>query len=580
MACGNCKTGNNGVPSGCGDKGHCTSGSCNKLNTFDWLTTLEIDDPNSYKFAEVSFKNGARKTFYKVGQNPRYVTGDLVILDAGNGGYDIGRVSLMGDLVKVQMKKKNYTEDRITFEIIRKANQRDIDKMMEGRKLEMPALVKARVISRTLGLDMKIGDVEYQADLKKATFFYTSDGWVDFRELVKQYAKEFRVKIEMRQIGARQESARIGGIGACGRELCCSTWLTDFKSVNTTAARYQNIAINQSKLSGQCGRLKCCLNYELDLYIDELEKYPSNVEVLKAKNGRATLVKIDIFKGVLYYQYEPEKGRNIVMPLSPEEVKRIKSMNERGEYPENIIATPDAAAIEKSTQDDYSDVTGAVELPNDKKRKKKKKNSGNRQNPENKNVQNQQKSETQGSEPRNIPLQRVDKKVEKQIQNPPKRVLEQKVSNNKSDVQPPATNKELTRPQPRNPNQQKTNQSKPHEKAIIETSDQGNLSKSEEANTNVNRPILKRNPVVNLDSQMPKDNGENIQKNPLIRNLKPKADQQTTPIEPAQNKLETMPIEPIEKNIPSQEIEQNQQVGERQNKQHRMMRKNKNKNKN
>ena len=171
MACGNCKTGNNGVPSGCGDKGHCTSGSCNKLNTFDWLTTLEIDDPNSYKFAEVSFKNGARKTFYKVGQNPRYVTGDLVILDAGNGGYDIGRVSLMGDLVKVQMKKKNYTEDRITFEIIRKANQRDIDKMMEGRKLEMPALVKARVISRTLGLDMKIGDVEYQADLKKATFF-------------------------------------------------------------------------------------------------------------------------------------------------------------------------------------------------------------------------------------------------------------------------------------------------------------------------------------------------------------------------------------------------------------------------
>ncbi|MBK9379115.1 MAG: hypothetical protein IPM86_13185 [Saprospiraceae bacterium] len=273
MACTSCSTGKNGMPSGCGNKGHCSTGGCNKLNTFDWLTTLDIEDPTVSNYAEISFKNGARKSFYKLPVSYRFTTGDLVLVDTGSGGYDIGRVSLMGDLVLLQMKRKNYSKDKIMYEVIRQANPRDIEKMEEARAMEEPALVKARVIARTLGLNMKVGDVEYQADLKKATFFYTADGWVDFRELVKQYAREFRVKIEMRQIGARQESARIGGIGACGRELCCSTWLTDFKSVNTTAARYQNIAINQSKLSGQCGRLKCCLNYELDLYIDELDKY-------------------------------------------------------------------------------------------------------------------------------------------------------------------------------------------------------------------------------------------------------------------------------------------------------------------
>lgn len=484
MACSNCKPGNNGVPTGCGDKGHCSSGSCNKLNTFDWLTTLDIDDPNSYKYAEVSFKNGARKTFYKVGQNPRYSTGDLVIVDTGSGGYDIGRVSLMGDLVKIQMKKKNFTEDRITYEIIRKANQRDIDKMMEGRNIEKPALVKARVISRTLGLDMKIGDVEYQADLKKATFFYTSDGWVDFRELVKQYAKEFKVKIEMRQIGARQESARIGGIGACGRELCCSTWLTDFKSVNTTAARYQNIAINQSKLSGQCGRLKCCLNYELDLYIDELEKYPSNVEVLKAKNGRATLVKIDIFKEVLYYQYEPERGRSIVMPLNPDEVRRIKSMNERGEYPDDIVASESENQIDKVVEQGYSDVTGAVELPNEKRKKRKKKKPGQNARQEAK-VDASNEGSVQDREPRKLTVTPKSKDAQittegseknlvvnkqnvqnreqsKQVQNPPKKANpNQNQGQNKNQVKNPNPNPNPNQNRNPNPNQGKENAKEP-----------------------------------------------------------------------------------------------------------------------
>lgn len=374
MACSSCKTGKNGMPEGCGDKGHCATGGCNKLNTFDWLTALDVDDPTSAIFAEISFKSGARKTFYKINDRHRYTTGDLVIVDAGNGGYDIGRVSMMGDLVKLQMRKKNFSEDRITNDVLRKANQRDIEKMMEARSMEQPALVKARVIARTLGLDMKIGDVEYQADLKKATFYYTADGWIDFRELVKQYAKEFRIKIEMRQIGARQESARIGGIGSCGRELCCSTWLTDFKSVNTTAARYQNIAINQSKLSGQCGRLKCCLNYELDLYVDELEKYPSDVEVLKSKSGVANLVKIDIFKGLLYYAYEPERGRTLIITLNPQDVRKIKSLNDKNEYPETIVASEETSPVIKEIANEYVDVTGAIELPTEKRKKKKKKN--------------------------------------------------------------------------------------------------------------------------------------------------------------------------------------------------------------
>lgn len=378
MACTSCSNQKNGMPSGCGSKGHCESGGCNRMNTYDWLTVMDFDDPTSCSLAEVSFKSGARKTFFKIEDHRAFTTGDLVVVDTGFGGYDIGRISLMGDLVKLQMKKKNFKEDRITHAILRKANHRDIERMQEARTIEHEALVKARVMARKLKLDMKIGDVEFQADQRKATFYYTADGRVDFRELVRLYAKEFKTKIEMWQIGARQESARIGGIGSCGRELCCSTWLSDFKSVNTNAARYQNLAINQSKLTGQCGRLKCCLNYELDLYVDELDKYPSDVDELKARNGRASLVKVDIFRGVLYYVYEPEKGRSLVMPLSPEYVREIKAMNDKGIYPDEIKATEDLNAVQKNKDDDYVEVTGEIELPDQKRRKKKKKKNYNK----------------------------------------------------------------------------------------------------------------------------------------------------------------------------------------------------------
>lgn len=254
----------------------------------------------------------------------------------------------------------------------RRASQKDVDRMDEARNLEKPTLVRARVIARTLGLDMKVGDVQYQADLKKATFYYTADGRVDFRELVRNYAKEFRIKVEMRQIGARQESARIGGMGPCGRELCCSTWLSDFKSVSTVAARYQNLAINQAKLSGQCGRLKCCLNYELDTYLEALEDFPTTADEIRTKKGKGTLIKLDIFKGIMYYAVEEEVGRSRVVPLDVQTVWQILEMQEKGNLAEDLSSM---RIIEDEVEEemDFADVTGQIELPSIKKKKKKRK---------------------------------------------------------------------------------------------------------------------------------------------------------------------------------------------------------------
>jgi cell fate regulator YaaT (PSP1 superfamily) len=371
MGCASCSSGTGGSPMGCENNGHCTSGRCNKLNTFDWLTQLDIYDNNSFDLMEVSFKNGARKDFFKNELGDRVITGDMVVVDTGNG-YDVGRISLSGDLVRLQMKKKNVQEDRQFSSIIRRANSRDLEKLQEARAVEKKALVQARVISRTLGLDMKIGDVEYQGDKRKATFYYTAEGRVDFRELVKQYAKEFRVKIEMRQIGSRQESARIGGIGSCGRELCCSTWLSDFKTVSTSAARYQYIGINQSKLSGQCGRLKCCLNYELDTYLDALSDFPKRADNLKTKFGSAHLIKIDIFKGLMYYGVSVDGRRGPVVTLDKENVKIILEMNKKNEFPDNLMSLQfkEESKLDEYEDMEYADVTGQIELPETKKRRR------------------------------------------------------------------------------------------------------------------------------------------------------------------------------------------------------------------
>ena len=376
MGCSTCAVSKDGTPTGCGNKGHCSSGSCNKMNTYDWLTTLELNDPSDYHIVEVSFKKGTRKGFYMNAPHTRAITGDMVVLEAATG-YDVGRITLSGDLVRTQMKKKKTPEERVIHSVIRKANERDLGKLQDARAKEKPVMIKARQLARNLGLEMKVGEVEYQGDLRKATFYYIADGRVDFRELVRVYAKEFKVKIEMRQIGSRQESGLVGGVGACGRELCCSTWLSDFSTVTTSAARYQNIAINQTKLSGQCGRLKCCLNYELDMYIEALEEYPRKIDMLRTQNGNAYLMKVDIFSELMFYTISTDLGRNLVIPLRKEQVLEYKAMNDKGIKPEKLegvdLSQPDS---KEKDYKNFSDVTDQIELPEEKKSKSKNKKRG------------------------------------------------------------------------------------------------------------------------------------------------------------------------------------------------------------
>lgn len=385
MGCKGCTvcTTSSGEPAGCGSKGNCATGGCNRLNTFDWLSNLDIFDTDPYDVVEVSFKNGARKDFYRVPEHLRTATGDWVAVETGNG-YDIGKISLSGDLVRLQMKKKRASESDVVHNVLRRANERDLERLDEARALEPQIMVRARAIARTLGLDMKVGDVEYQGDKRKATFYYTADGRVDFRELIRHYAKEFRIKIEMRQIGARQESARIGGLGSCGRELCCSTWLSDFKSVSTAAARYQNLAINQAKLSGQCGRLKCCLNYELDTYLEALEAFPEHAEKLRTKDGTAILIKTDVFKKMMYYVIEGERGK--VYPMPVDTVMEIQADIQAGKAVDftKIRAEMVFQDEEEDLLDFGGDVTGAIELPEEQKRHKKKRGNRNRKGRRNK----------------------------------------------------------------------------------------------------------------------------------------------------------------------------------------------------
>ncbi len=411
MACVGCTCGkgtsdDTGV-SGC-QSGGCSSGGCNRLNTFDWLSALEIEDSQRFDKVEVSFKNGARKEFF---YNPDYidaVTGDYVAVDTG-AGYDVGKVTLSGELVRLQMKKKRVNEKKDLSKILRIANNRDIERLEEARAKEKDTMIRARVIARSLDLKMKVGDVEYQADGKKATFFYTADGRVDFRELIRHFARDFKVKIEMRQIGIRQESARIGGLGSCGRELCCSTWLTNFKSVNTGAARYQNLAINQAKLSGQCGRLKCCLNFELDAYMDAFSKFPKRADKLKAQSGTASLFKTDIFKQIMYYMLEVDGGRRITFALDIEVVKKIKEMNKRGEFPVDFTSlqiVEEKQADEEEFDFEASDLTGVIELPAEKRRRKGRRNNRNKNKPSGKRPQNRsqngakKKDEKPGNKPK------------------------------------------------------------------------------------------------------------------------------------------------------------------------------------
>lgn len=335
---------------------------------------MGIRDPQPFDVVEVSFKNGSRKDFYKNPAHTRAVTGDWVLVESASGGYDIGKISLSGELVRLQMKRKRIRSDAKQQAVIRKAHERDLERLDEVRRQERDVMIRSRAIARTLDLHMKVGDVEFQGDGRKCTFYYTADGRVDFRELIRHYAREFKVKIEMRQIGARQESARIGGLGNCGRELCCSTWLSEFKSVNTAAARYQNLAINQTKLSGMCGRLKCCLNYELDTYIDALEDFPDKAEKLKTTAGLAILMKTDVFKRLMYYAYAENRGK--FYALHVDQVWEALDMLKRGEIPaslDDILAMAPPSEEPEEEEPDFESVNDVIQLPLEKRKKKKRK---------------------------------------------------------------------------------------------------------------------------------------------------------------------------------------------------------------
>lgn len=358
MGCNSCSTGKDGQPKGCKNNGTCGTDSCNKLSVFDWLSNMALPQGmEPFNIVEVRFKNG-RKHFYRNSENLSLSIGDVVATEAAPG-HDVGVVSLVGELVRVQMKKKKVRQDsNEVLKVYRKATQRDIDVWQEARGREEKMKVRAREIAIRLNLQMKISDIEFQGDASKATFFYTAEERVDFRQLIKEFAREFNTRIEMRQIGFRQEAARLGGIGSCGRELCCSTWLTDFRSVNTSAARYQQLSLNPQKLAGQCGKLKCCLNYELDTYLDALKDFPKSEVKLHTKKGTAVCQKIDIFKGLLWYAYEGDWSN--WHTLTVEQVNKIIKANSKKE-PVNSLEEY-AVELQQEDKPDYHNVVGQDSL--------------------------------------------------------------------------------------------------------------------------------------------------------------------------------------------------------------------------
>ena len=360
MGCGSCGTSKDGAPGGCQSHGNCSSGGCNRMNVHDWLANLPFSDPESNcRIVEVSFNNGSRKDFFKNNNNQFFEKGNMVAVEGVNG-FDVGMINITGELVRIQLKKHRIDEKSVDIKkVLRRANETDLAKLKETKAREAQVLIRSRAMARQLKLELKMAEVEIQADGRKATFFYIADDRVDFRELIKLYAGEFKVKVEMRQIGARQEAGKVGGIGSCGRELCCSSWLTDFKSVNTNAARYQSLSINQTKLSGQCGRLKCCLNYELDTYMDALQFFPDDADIIEVARSRAYLVKKDIFRNLMWYTL-PDSNKQY--PLTIDRVKKIKELNRQGIKPDELEPVEIITGKPKEIEPVYADVVGQISL--------------------------------------------------------------------------------------------------------------------------------------------------------------------------------------------------------------------------
>ncbi len=407
MSCNSCSTSKDGVPGGCKSNGNCATGTCgsgNKLAVFDWLSNMTLPTGEApFNIFEVRFKNG-RKHFFKNTEKLTVSMGDVVAVE-GSSGHDIGIVSLAGELVKVQMKKRKVTADsEDVYRIYRKATQKDINIWHAARDKEQETQRKGREIISRLELKMKLSDVEYQGDGTKATFYYTADERVDFRQLIRDLAGTFSIRVEMKQVGMRQEAARLGGVGSCGRELCCSTWLTDFRKVNTAAARYQQLSLNPLKLAGQCGKLKCCLNFELDTYLDALQSFPKQDKILKTEKGDAVFVKMDIFKKILWYTYKEESFK--WFQLSLDQVQEIIELNKNNE-----LALPlDEYELEITVAPtvDFENVVGQDSLTRFDAPKKPRNNRGKSRKPVNKREGNQPSEAKPARKPQRKPANKRD----------------------------------------------------------------------------------------------------------------------------------------------------------------------------
>lgn len=391
MSCTSCSSSINGLPLGCKNNGACASGSCDKLTVFDWLSNMSIPaQQKPFDVVEVRFKNG-RKNFYKNTKDLKICIGDVVAVET-SPGHDIGVVSLTGELVKVQMRKKRVSPEKSELsQIYRKASQKDIDIWTSARNKEKEVQKKSRLIVSRLGLKMKLSDIEYQGDGNKATFYYTADDRVDFRQLIRELAGTFGIRVEMKQVGLRQEAARLGGIGSCGRELCCSTWLSDFRSVSTSAARYQQLSLNPQKLAGQCGKLKCCLNYELDSYLDSLKSFPKSSLWLQTEKGPAVFQKMDIFKGWIWYAYK--ENPMIWHKLTVQQTNQIIENNKKKVKVASLEEYAMELEFETVETSKFTDVVGQDSLTRfDKPKYRKKRRKNNRKKGRNfKNKRNLQK---------------------------------------------------------------------------------------------------------------------------------------------------------------------------------------------
>ncbi|GEM52583.1 hypothetical protein HX001_17525 [Empedobacter brevis] len=540
MGCGSCGT-SNGLPKGCNNNGACGTDGCGKLSVFDWLSNMQLPNgQEKFNFVEVRFKND-RKFYYKNENNISLNIGDVIAVE-GTPGHDIGVVTLTGELVRIQMKKKNlsWTAEDIK-KVYRKANQKDIETWVEFRDREKQTMVDSRIMAKNLNLEMKICDVEYQGDGAKVTFYYTAEGRVDFRQLIKDYAGKFGVRIEMKQIGYRQEAAKVGGIGSCGRELCCSTWLTDFRSVSTAAARYQQLSINSQKLAGQCGKLKCCLNFELDSYLDALNSFPSMESRFETEKGWAHCVKVDVFKKEMWFAYD--KGGIIWYKFSVEDIQEFLAMTAKGKKTEPL---EDLAKNVEETKSDFSDVIGEDSLERferkekqNRKRKKIKKQGNSAPDKNGANASNlkpqqaKQKQPNEGKEKQNRPENRQGKNPnpsKKNNQNRPNKNSNPNQNNQNQAKEPqvqPNTDQQKPQGNNRNRNQQKRKPNNPSNNS--QQSNQSNQQpkkQTQQNNQNAEQKTKTKDENQTNNSQPNPNKSKNRNKKRVNRGPKPDDTQQ------------------------------------------------------